>query len=353
MTPALLLAAALAAAPAPLPAYGPPTVLFRLADPSLDELSGLVAGSRPGVLFAHEDSGASASFVALGRTGRTRTTFRVPGVTAVDWEDVSRGPDERGESCLWFADTGDNRETRDTVTVVRVREPVVGDAATETTEAPDVFRFSYPDGPHDAEALLVSPDSGRLWVVTKTLGSAGVYEAPDLRAGATQELIRTGTVPLAPTGTPGGPAGLAGQIAVTGGAVAPDAARVALRTYTDLYEWPVTRDDLGAALTGTPTRTALPASPQGEAVAYRADGRAVLVAGEGARSTVVELPVGRAAGAEPSPTATPAPAPARPRPESHPYVVPAVAAVLAGITWLYRRRRRPLPSRRELRARGR
>jgi hypothetical protein len=333
---ALLLAAALTArpltAPAPLPPYGPARVLLHLTDPAITESSGLAASTRtPGVLFTHEDSGAPAVFEAVDRRGRTLTTYRVPGVTAVDWEDMARSDDPSGRSSLWFADTGDNRTRRSEVSVVRVAEPVPA-GRTATTARPDVFRLAYPDGAQDAEALLVAPDGRRLWVVTKGLLGSRVYAAPSLRTGVLLRLTQVGTLDLP---------------LVTGGAVSPDGRRVALRTYTDLYEWPVDGDDLGAALAGGYTRTTLPDSPQGESVAYRADGAAVLVGSEGRRSAVSELPVGSAAA--PSGVPSPVPAAGRPEPRRHPYALPLFLAVVGGLTLLYRRRRRPLPRRRDLR----
>ena len=40
---------------------------------------------------------------------------------------------------------------------------------------PTWYRFKYPDGPHDAEALLVDPRDGRIWIATKSLGTGGLY----------------------------------------------------------------------------------------------------------------------------------------------------------------------------------
>lgn len=286
-----------------LPPYGTGHVLFHLRDPTLTESSGLAVGTG-GVLYTHEDSGSPPQFEALDKAGRTVTTYRVPGVRAVDWEDMARAPDEQGRSCLWFADTGDNRGNRSEVAVVRVREPQPTGNPGATTGPATVFRLAYPDGPHDAEALLVSPRTGRLWLVTKSVFGAAVYQAPVLQAGPLLRLHRVASLDLGLTGTAGGPAGPIGQVLVTGGAVAPDGRRVALRTYTDLYEWPATGDDLGAALAGQPTRTPLAASPQGESVTYRNDGRAVLVGSEGRFAAVSELPAGSATTSAAPPAST-------------------------------------------------
>ena len=50
--------------------------------------------------------------------------------------------------------------------------------------------------------------------------------------------------------------------------------RVALRTYTAAYEWDVPDGDVVKAITtATPRITPLPDEPQGESIAYTADGR--------------------------------------------------------------------------------
>jgi hypothetical protein len=83
-------------------------------------------------------------------------------------------------------------------------------------------------------------------------------------------------------------------VLVTAGDISPDGGRLAVRTYTDLYEWSLdgaVPDDLADAVGGTPTVTPLPATPQGEGLAYTLDGSAVLVTSEGASAPVHRVPV--------------------------------------------------------------
>lgn len=284
-----LLVSALLLAP-----YGDPQVAFMFADARIDESSGLVSSSLvDGVVFTHNDSGDAARFFAVGPDGRTQVTYDLPDVKARDWEDIARGPDEQGRSSLWLGDIGDNNAQRDDgILVHRVREPVPGAEERVTTEPPTSFRLRYPDGPGDAEALLVHPSTGRLYVVSKPLsGAAKVYVAPDrLDAAGSNDLNLVAQVFLESTGTPGGPSigGLA-QLLVTAGDIAPDGSRVALRSYTDLYEWAVEGDDVAAAFAGEPTVTPLPVTRQGEGVAYSRDGGSVLVSSEGDRAPVHRL----------------------------------------------------------------
>ena len=301
---ALLLAAAL---------YGEPSVALTFADPRIAESSGLASGSTPGVLFTHNDSGDEARFFAVGEDGRTRTTYVLPDVQARDWEDMARGPDEDGRSSLWLGDIGDNNAARDRgILVHRVLEPELTDEESATTEPPASFRLNYPDGPGDAEGLMVHPRTGQLFVVTKPLaGAAQVYAAPQpLDPDGPNLLERVAQARVDSTGTPGGPGigGLA-QLLVTAADISPDGSRVAVRTYTDLYEWSVEGDDVAGAFAGEPTVTPLPPTEQGEGLTYSADGTAVLVSSEGVqapvhrlvRTTAADQPAAEAPAASPDP----------------------------------------------------
>jgi hypothetical protein len=114
-----------------------------------------------------------------------------------------------------------------------------------------------------------------------------VYAGPrTLSESSTNLLTKVGSVRLTPTGTAGGPAGVAGQVSVTGADISPRADRLVVRTYTDAYEWAVPGGDVAAALEGDPTRTALPESEQGEGIAYDTDGRSWVTTSEGPGAAV-------------------------------------------------------------------
>ena len=286
-------------------------VLFSFADPRISESSGLASATTPGIVFTHNDSGDEPRFFAVDGQGETVTTYVLPVPQARDWEDMARGPDEQGRSSLWLGDIGDNSATRERgVLVHRVREPVPDGRERVTTEQPASFRLRYPDGPGDAEALLVHPRTGRLYVVSKPLaGPAKVYAGPErLDADGPNALALVAEVDLEATGTPGGPGigGLA-QLLVTAGDISPDGTRVALRSYTDVYEWAVDGDDVAAAFRGTPSVTPLPETRQGEGLAYTADGTALLLSTEGEGAPVHRVPSAAQVGAEPTaePTAVP------------------------------------------------
>ena len=140
-------------------------------------------------------------------SGNTIGEFVLQGITAVDWEDMALGPCPAG-SCLFFADIGDNNQQRANVSIARVAEPdvAVGSSVGTVNVAHDRFEYSYAPGPQNAETLLVHPQTGNLYIVTKSAsGTSLVFriDAPT-SPGAPQTLQTLRDLPLTHAGwTPG------------------------------------------------------------------------------------------------------------------------------------------------------
>ena len=214
-------------------------------DPVMRESSGLASSrERSGVYWTHNDSGDGPRVYAFDSSGAPLRTFEVADAQAVDWEDMDAGPcplvGPRGPypRCLYLADFGDNNRARDTLTVYVVAEPDL-QASPDTLPLLGRLRFRYPDEPHDAELLAVSP-GGDLVVVTKGRTRSVLLftlPAPDLRAA----LAADRAVTLAPGRTlPIVPDGRIGRM-VTGGSFRADGRELAVRTYTEVYfvPWPL------------------------------------------------------------------------------------------------------------------
>lgn len=190
-----------------------------LALGELPEASG-VAVSRlsSGVLWAVNDSGKPLLF-ALDPSGAVKGKVRVAGAAIDDWEDIAVGPCPAG-SCIYVADIGDNNATRSHVTIYRVPEPSPRDASTAAAE---VFRATYPDGPHDAEAFFVT-DAGWFIVTKGNTGPVALYRFPSaLRSGTTVRLERVGSPRDARKAKWGD--------RITGAAASPDGHWIALRSH--------------------------------------------------------------------------------------------------------------------------
>lgn len=288
-----MVGALLLSGPGPARADGPST-LCTIRDARIPESSGLVASADR--LWTINDGGSRLQVFELDRTCRVRRVISA-GIDPYDVEDLARAAD----GTFWLADTGDNSLNRSTVALERIRPD--GSAT--------LFRLTYPDGPHDAEAILLMP-SGQFFIATKEPLTSNVY-TPDgpLSASAPTALRPVASIGLLPTGTAGGPVGMAGQVVMTGGAVSPDGRSVALRTYTDAYVWNVPDGDVAAALkSGDRRRIALPPTAQGEGIAFAADGRSLVTSTEKLPGPVQVVPLGSAAPPPSSPASKSAPAPA-------------------------------------------
>nr|WP_243850973.1 hypothetical protein [Modestobacter marinus] len=265
--------------------YGEPVTRCEVTDPRLPELSGLAGAGD--TMLAMNDGGDRVEVLLLDgacAVGEVRSAE----VDPYDPEDLALAVD----GTLWVADIGDNAQSRETVALIGLRP----DGTTVLT------RLTYPDGAHDAEALLLAPDGTPYLVTKEVLGASSVYrpDAP-LADGATVPMSQVATLGFTLTGTPGGPVGRAGQLMVTGGAVSTDGSRIALRTYTDAYVWPLSGSDVAGALAGSPVRVPLPEAPQGEAITFAANDRDLLVAGEGLPAVVTQVPAtGDLAGTAPA-----------------------------------------------------
>ncbi|MFF3487499.1 WD40 repeat domain-containing protein [Streptomyces sp. NPDC002701] len=256
-----LLAGALAA---PAVADGSPgSGGFTLEDPRITESSGLAASrAHPGVYWTHNDSDDGAFLYAVdGRSGRTVATVTLSGVgTPRDVEAISVGPDGH----LYVGDIGDNLGgTWDHVWIYELPEPKqLKDQTVRATQ----YDVKYADGARDAEALMVHPKTGRVYIVSKNEEGGGLYEGPaELSAARTNTFERVGDIGLW----------------VTDGAFSPDGGQLAVRGYFGgvSYDWN----------NGKPKRQgrlSVPLQGQGESMTYTLDGATLLYGSEGAGSSV-------------------------------------------------------------------
>jgi hypothetical protein len=240
--------------------------------------------ANPGRLWTHNDSGDAPVLYCLEHDGRSCGRWQVAGAKARDWEDIAAGPGPvAGRPYLYVGDIGDNLRDQGKLVVYRVPEPTLADppAASAETAPAEAIRLRYPDGPHDAEALLVHPVTGDIYIVTKDIPTAVYKASPGASA-----LTRVADLQL---GTPG---------FVTGGDISPDGRRVILCTLATGVELTLPEgpgpDTTGMAFdqiwSQPPMLVLLPRRAQGEAIAYRLDGEAVVTTSELAHSPLHEVP---------------------------------------------------------------
>jgi hypothetical protein len=140
---------------------------------------------------------------------------------------------------------------------------------TATTALADRITVHYPDGPHDAEALIVHPVTGTLSIITKELsGEFTVFTFAKPPAGASEAALERATR-------------LRFADVVTGAAISPDGSSIVLRTYFSVDEFRSTGADVAAAFATAPCPLPPPFEGQGEAITYTRDGTATVTVSEG------------------------------------------------------------------------
>ena len=141
--------------------------------------------------------------------------------------------------------------------------------------------MTYADGARNAEAMMVHPKTGRVYIASKREGGGGLYEGPEkLTAGGANVFRRVGEVPW-----------------VTDGAFSPDGKELVLRSYFSARRYAFEDGRLGAD-----HAVSAPLQGQSESVTYTADGSAMMFGSEGKRSEVVRVEVEGGGSKAPSPS---------------------------------------------------
>lgn len=232
-----------------------------LSVPGLKEASGLVASRRnPGLLWSHNDSGDGPRLFLFGADGKIRTEYQVGGgAINRDWEDMAAA-EINGVKTLFVGDIGDNANHNALKFIYRFAEPAYAAGTTNATIANvETITFKLPDRSRNAETLLVDQQTKDLYILTKDEASVYVYRLPYPQATSgilTAEAL--GQVPLS---------------GLTGGSISADNHEIILRTYEQIYYWKrATGESPTDALKRPPMQLPYLLEPQGEGVAFAADG---------------------------------------------------------------------------------
>ncbi|MFI1888953.1 WD40 repeat domain-containing protein [Streptomyces jumonjinensis] len=265
----------LTVAATPASAAGDPG--FTIEDPRITESSGLAASrAHPGVYWTHNDQDEPRVFAVDSRTGKTVATVTLRGVGKPrDMEAISVGPDGR----VYVGDIGDNLNgSWSHVWIYAFPEP---ESLQDTTVNATQYTVKYANGPRDAEAMMVHPKTGRVYIASKKRDGGALYEGPEtLTASGANTFRRIADVPW-----------------VTDGAFSPDGKELVLRSYFSArgYQW------RNGGL-GPDHGVEAPFQGQSESVSFSADGGALMFGTEGERSEVERVGLDRGEGGSSSKT---------------------------------------------------
>jgi hypothetical protein len=152
-----------------------------LNDPMIQSASGLAASrAYPNMFWTHNDAGKYSAVFLLDSTGKRKSYFQVTGGVNTDWTDMAIGPGPvAGTNYIYLADIGDSKVNRNNASVQRFPEPhspLDTSGNPGATEKADHIVFQYPDGPRDAETILVDATTKDIYIIDKG-ALASVYVA--------------------------------------------------------------------------------------------------------------------------------------------------------------------------------
>lgn len=238
----------------------------KLTNPLLEEVSGLVVSHRfPNRLYVHTDSGGETALFVLDTLGNELGKLELSGLSNRDWEDIAVGPGPNGSSYIYVAEIGDNEGKYDQIYLYRFLEPEQLQAIPST--AIDRISLQFPGGPKDAEAFLVDPISGELFLVSKRETKNTLYRVPVdgfQKGNALLEKLHSFDFTSS-----------------VGADVSRDGSQILIKNYLQVFYW--TRQpnqSLSEALQAPPRRLPYLAEPQGEAIGFNYKGNAYFTLSE-------------------------------------------------------------------------
>jgi len=239
-------------------------VVNNLTRTDLVEISG-VAASRvnPGILYIHNDSGNLNQVYLTDGTGADKGTLNLAPVSNRDWEDIAVGPGPiAGKSYVYVADIGDNDSKYKSIFIYRFVEP---DLAGKTKpvlniDAIDKIELKYPDGPRNAETLMVDPQTKDIYIASKESNTSKIYVAHYPQSTSTFTVMAPVVKLLFNK--------------ATGGDISPDGTEILLRSKELVWYWKLPAGtSIGAGLLTKPHHAPYANNePQGEGIGFAADG---------------------------------------------------------------------------------
>ncbi len=285
-----LLLSCIVATVLPLSLHAKGTITGQVQSGELREASGIAASrANSGVVWLHNDGQTNRLF-GVRTSGETAAVLEWPNAV-VDFEDIASGPGpDEGEAYLYIGDIGDNDARRRQIRVYRTADPHLaasGGPQYLTAQMED-YRFTYPDGPMDAEALLVDPLNGDIYIVSKEKKQARVFRAAadQLKEREPIELEEVATIR---TGK------------VSAGDISPDGRQILLRSEKDGWLW---RRDPAKSVAETLSHPGASAvavrhkaqAKNGEGVSFALNGAGYFTVSEGSRPPLALFPLAPAVG---------------------------------------------------------
>lgn len=234
---------------------------YALNTPLLDEASGLARGIKnPDLLYSHNDSGGKNSVYAIDGKGGLVAEIHLPTVKNRDWEEISTSIDPLSKKPLiYVGDIGDNNAKYKSCYIHIFEEPLIEDSLVVVQDLRTI-EYVYEDGARDAEAFIVDPASGDIYVISKREEHVGIYHLPyPQNSGETLVAKKLGVMQMN---------------WVTAADISHDGKKVLVKSYGSIKRFKVGgKKDIAKALSKPGKSLPYILEPQGEALCFDPSGK--------------------------------------------------------------------------------
>lgn len=248
---------------------------FPVSSPLLVEASGIAdSKTNPGYLWVEQDSGNPPDITLMAHDGTVIKSVHLANVENRDWEDIalSGGPDPN-KQYLYLAETGDNLVVHTDYAIYRFEEPAM---AVDTVKEVDRIAFYYPDGSHNAEAILIDPDTHDIYIITKTDQRSKIFKLT--YPYSTTDMNRVTEV------------GSLSFNYATSAAISPSGKDLVVKTYDAIYYYPRQKgESIVQSLSKKPRTLPYQQEPQGEGICFAATDTGYFTISEKALASSVKL----------------------------------------------------------------
>ncbi|WP_442588080.1 hypothetical protein ACSBL2_18715 [Pedobacter sp. AW31-3R] len=231
--------------------------IFALEDTSLMESSGLAFSvNHPGLLYTHEDSKCTNKISIINTLGKNTGSIWLEGLENRDWEDISVARSAvDSTSYIYVANIGDNGRKYEEVQIFRFPEPMF--PGKDIKVVPQQMKIVYPNGPVNAETILVDHNSSDIWIVSKETSGATLYKLN----WSTSDVVVAQPMLRMPFEK------------ITGGDISRDGARIILRSRSAIYLWEKKAEvSVAEAMAAAPSKIPHLKENQSEGICFKPDG---------------------------------------------------------------------------------
>lgn len=239
-------------------------------NPIINEISGIADSKlNPGYIWAEEDGGNPPQLYLLSHSGKLNKKIFIKRAVNRDWEEM-----QLSDGKIYIGDIGDNNRVYDEYYFYFFNEPSV---SVDTISTLEKISFKYSDGPHDAEAFLIDPQTRDIIIITKRDNPSLLYKI---------------SYPYSTTGlnvaTPAGALSFSG---VVGAALSPIGDEILIKTYLSIARFGRKQgESIALALQSASAVIAgYKVEPQGEAIGFSLDNKGFFTLSEKGFASSVNL----------------------------------------------------------------